>query len=66
MEPAAKQEQVLEAIEDDMTVKELKDKSDEKVHITLQCLRNLVDRNLIEIKGGMDEQGNVIKKIYLK
>jgi len=66
MQLAAKQEQVLETIEEDMTVKELKEKSDEKVHITLQCLKNLVDRNLIEIKGGMDEQRNVIKKIYLK
>jgi hypothetical protein len=66
MQPASKQEQVLESIDGGMTVKELKEKSNEKVHITLQSLRNLVDRNLIEIKGGMDEQGNVTKEIYLK
>jgi 2'-5' RNA ligase len=66
METAAKQKQVLGTIEDGMTLKELKEKSDERVHITLQCLRNLVERNLVEIKGGMDEEGNVIKEIYLK
>jgi len=66
MQPATKQNQVMETIENGMTVRELKEESPNDVHITLQSLRNLVERNLIEIKGGMDEEGNVEKTIYLK
>jgi hypothetical protein len=54
----------METIENGMTVRELKEESPNDVHITLQSLRNLVERNLIQIKGGMDEEGNVEKVIY--
>jgi len=66
MQLAAKQEKILELIEDGMTVEELRKTSPYAQHITIQVLNDLSMRRLVQIKGGMDDEGNTEKVISLK
>jgi len=63
MEPATKQEKILDLIEEGMTVRELRGVSPYAQHTTIQVLNNLTMRRLIEIKGTMDEAGKTKKVI---